>query len=68
MGTCKKVWKAVKTIVFAYIYTLRLSLMECKLVAVFAKNKMETILAFALNLRSKIKRLGRVLEESWRRP
>ena len=29
---------------------------------------METILAFALNWRSKITRLGEVLEESWRRP
>ena len=29
---------------------------------------METILAFALNLRLKIMVLGRVLEESWRRP
>ena len=28
---------------------------------------METILAFALNLRSKLTRLGEVLEESWRR-
>ena len=68
MGTCKKVWKAVKTVVFVYIYTLRLSLMECKLVAGLANNEMETILAFALNLRSKIKRPRRVLEESWRRP
>ena len=29
---------------------------------------METILAFALKLRSKLTRLGGVLEESWRRP
>ena len=33
-----------------------------------SNNEMETILAFALNWRSKLTHLGGVLEEFWRRP